>query len=65
MEKQYDIKRLAKIITDLEKCFVLLPHMDEKEYRRMRDYISSRFDVSFPYNNPTTISVTPPTGDNR
>lgn len=53
-DNQYDVKRLGKVITNLKNCFEIFYHMDEREYRRMRDYISNRFDTSFPYNNPAT-----------
>lgn len=50
--KNYDIPRLGKIVTLISKIQEIFCQMDEKEYKRMRDYISSRFDTSFPYSNP-------------
>ena len=59
LDKQYDVKRLGRIVTQMTKIYALFEHMDEKEYRRMRDYISNRFSASFPYNNPSIAALLP------
>lgn len=58
MKKKYpDIDRLGKVISNLEACLHLFYHMDEEEYKRMKEYITSRFDVRFPYENPSVKAV--------
>ena len=52
MKNQQDIKRLGKVVGLCEKIVGLAYHMDEKEYKRMREYISSRFSISLAYENP-------------
>lgn len=59
MEKHHDIVRLGKIITHLKACEDLFYQMDEKEYRRMRDYICNRFGTNFPFDNPAVFSKIP------
>ena len=53
IDKQYDLERLGKIIKNLNECCDFFYHMDSREYSRMRDFINNRFDIHFPFYNPT------------
>lgn len=50
--QQYDIKRLGRIVTLTNKMLEIVYHMDEKEYKRFRDYLYSRTGISFPFSCP-------------
>lgn len=55
MENYPDIDRLQKVTELVNQINEIFYNMDEKEYKRMRDYIVSRFDFTFPYNNPAIM----------
>lgn len=52
-DAQYDIKRLGRIVTLTNKMLAIVYHMDEREYKRFRDYLDSRTGISFPFTQPT------------
>lgn len=55
-DKQYDIKRLGRIITLTNKMLEIVYHMDEREYKRFRSYLDNRTGISFPFDRPKQTS---------
>ncbi len=51
--KYVDLARLEKTIDLVLQIMQVLYEMDDKEYRRIRDFIDSKVDFSLPYSNPS------------
>ena len=58
LDKQYDVKRLGRVVTKTTQMFDIFYHMDSSEYKRMRDYIYGRFGFFLPHDNPSVVEVT-------
>lgn len=56
MSKFNDLERLKKVCKNLDNIFGLIYHMDKNEYKRMRGFIDSRYEVSMPYNYPESTN---------
>ena len=52
-DKQYDIKRLGRIVTLTNRMLEIVYHMDEEEYSRFRSYLNDRTGISFPFTQPS------------
>lgn len=52
-DKQYDIKRLGRIITLTNQILAIVYHMDDREYKRFRSYLDSRTGILFPQIKPS------------
>jgi len=49
-----DIDRLEKVAKLYERMKKIFYHMDEKEYKRMKDYIYARHGILLPSSLPVT-----------
>lgn len=52
--KDKELERLQELIVLVEKIeSIVVDLQDEEEYKRMREYLNSRFEVvDFPYSSP-------------